>query len=284
MSVHAESGQPLELLQNRTAPQVVGQADREVPAPLRAQADQLPLVVGVVRAKPHRRPRRQHPRRPVQQPAPVQRHPAAARLQLARRPKAAQERRVQPVAPVAVAVLPGPLEELPVHLDAGGVDEQRHVALRPNLVLDDGRRHPAGELDRRPPQPLHVAWLQAPEPLPGAPRLRNLAKAEKRAGHPVRPQRVQVAQRPVAPGQRRDDGPQRLRVRRAPVPDLHRDRLPKQFEQPEPLRGLRQDRRAAERRQVQVRELELHLRRADPPLPRRLPRPSPALRQGSPPR
>ena len=40
-------GQPFELLQNRPAPRVVGQADRVVPAARRAEPDQVPLVVGV---------------------------------------------------------------------------------------------------------------------------------------------------------------------------------------------------------------------------------------------
>ncbi|MYB38017.1 MAG: hypothetical protein F4Y26_11710 [Gammaproteobacteria bacterium] len=170
---------------------------------------------------------------------------------------------MQPVAAVAVVVFPRPLKELPVHLDAGGVDEQRNVALRLHLVVDDRRRDPAGELNGCLPQTLHVARPHAPEPLPRAARLGHVAKTEQGAGHRVGAQRIEVGERPVAAGQRRDDGPQRLGVGCAAVPDLHRNRLVEELEEPELPGGLRQDRGSAEGGQIQIGELELDPWRAD---------------------
>ena len=145
----------------------------------------------------------------------------------------------------------------------GGVHEHRYVTPRLHLMVDDGRRHTGGELDGRMPQTLHIARTHASEPLPGAARLGDVAQAEKRTGHRVGAQRIKVAQCPVATGQRRDDGPQDLGVRGAAVPDLHRNRLVKEFKEPEAPRGSSQNRCAAEGGQVQVSEFELDLGRAN---------------------
>ena len=256
-------GQPFDLFQNRRAPPVVRHADRVVPSMRCARANQLALVVRVVRPQPRRRPRRHRLGAPLQQLAPVQRHPPAARLQLPRRPQTADERRVQPVAPLAVVVPARALEQMPVNLDAGPVDEQRNIAPGLQLVADNRRRDALGELHRRAPKTLHVARPEPGQPFPRPARFRNLAQPEQGARHRVGAQRVKIRQRPVPARQRRDHRPQRLRVRRAARADLDLDRLVEKFEQTKTPRRLRQDRRPAERRQVQIRELELDLRRAD---------------------
>ena len=56
-------------------------------------------------------------------------------------------------------------------------------------------------------------------------------------------------------------------ARCAAVADLHGDRPLEQFEQPERLRGLGEDRGASKGRQVEIRELELHLRGTNSPFP-----------------
>ena len=83
---------------------------------------------------------------------------------------------------------------------------------------------------------------------------------------PVRTERVEVRHRTMAPGQGSDDRPQCLYVRSPAVLDLYRDRSFRQFEQSELPRCLRQYRRAAEGRQVQVRELGDHPQGADLPV------------------
>ena len=105
-------GQSIKLLQHRLAPPVMRHADRVIPATGSALPGRRPAAVA--------RPTKGRPGRW----------------------RAASSRGCR-------CSLPRPLKESPVHLDAGGVDEQRNVALCVHLVVDDGRRDTGGKLNDR---------------------------------------------------------------------------------------------------------------------------------------
>ena len=129
---------PFDLIDNQLAPPIIRQADRVVLSMNGALTNQLTLVVGVVRPQPHRLPLGHHPGAPLEQLAPVQRHPTATRLQLPRRPQPAKKRDVQPVPTVSVVVLARPLEQTAVYLNAGRVKAVRSKSVNSNSTFGGG--------------------------------------------------------------------------------------------------------------------------------------------------
>ena len=199
-----------------------------------AEPRELPLVVGVVRPNPHRRPLGQQRRHVVLQlAAPAERHPAAAGAQPPAGPQTAHEHAVQPVAAATVVQRPGPLEQVAVHLDAGAVDEHRRIAPRRNLVRHARRR----DAPTRAPRPT----ARAPPRARGAPAIRPPAAT------PAPPSSPAGHAPPRRPGLRPD----------------HRDRVGKQVEKAEFQGGPGEDGAASEAGQRQVGEVNVGGQRPD---------------------
>ena len=131
---------------------------------------------------------------------------------------------MQPVLAFPVVAHRGLLEVLALHLDAGAVDEHRHVALLPVAGLGDHRHDPLADRPHAILQPFEGAVAEVRQELPEAAAVGHRAgEAGAHASGLVGGQGVDRVEVPAAGGERVHQGQHRLRVSAAALAalDMH---------------------------------------------------------------